>query len=127
MSVKIVHAVNYGGFYLSGEAVCRVAEAKGYKPRRYAAECYELGTVENNALDEDDWTNVELIIERIHMLPRHDEDLVRVVEELGDKASARHTEITVENFDLPSNRYAVREYDGYESIITPESINWTTV
>lgn len=55
---------------------------------------------------------------------RHDPILVHVVETLGDAAGGdRHTlHIKI----IEGNQYKIDEYDGYESVITPESMRWIT-
>lgn len=55
-------------------------------------------------------------------LPRHDKDLVAVVEELGDKANGDCAELKV--VEISSNLYRIDEYDGAESVETPEDIDW---
>jgi hypothetical protein len=56
---------------------------------------------------------------------RHDPILVRVVEELEDDASGDYSDLQVA--EIPGNKYNIREYDGYESIDTPESMLWIEV
>jgi hypothetical protein len=55
-------------------------------------------------------------------LPRHDKDLVAVVEKLGDKANGDCADLKVVEID--SNLYRIDEYDGAESVETPEDIDW---
>jgi hypothetical protein len=47
---------------------------------------------------------------------RHDPDLVRVVETLGDRASGDCAKLVVT--DIGESKYHIDEYDGYESVIT---------
>ena len=50
-------------------------------------------------------------------VPRHDPDLVRIVEELGsDKASGNCSKLEI--IDIGENLYHIDEYDGYETVIT---------
>lgn len=49
-------------------------------------------------------------------LPRHDLDLVKVVETLPS------ADLQVE--EIPGSIYRIVEYDGFETIETPESIKW---
>lgn len=51
-------------------------------------------------------------------LPRHDKDLVAVVEELGSEANDMFASIRVATIN--SDRYRISEYDGWEQVITPE-------
>ncbi len=55
-------------------------------------------------------------------LPRHDKDLVAVVEELGDKANGYCADLKV--VEINSNLYRIDAYDGAESVETPEDIDW---
>ena len=51
--------------------------------------------------------------------PRHDPTLIEVIEELGvEKASGRHAELHI--CELSSDKYRIHEYDGYETVYTPE-------
>lgn len=58
-------------------------------------------------------------------LPRHDKDLVAVIEELGSEASGRFNSVTVTEID--SDRYRISEYDGWEKVITPETDNYIVI
>lgn len=51
-------------------------------------------------------------------LPRHDKDLVAVVEELGSEANGMFARIKIATIN--SDRYRISEYDGWEQVITPE-------
>ena len=51
-------------------------------------------------------------------LPRHDKDLVAVVEELGSEANSMFACIKIATIN--SDRYRISEYDGWEQVITPE-------
>lgn len=51
-------------------------------------------------------------------LPRHDKDLVAVVEELGSEANGMFASIKIATIN--SDRYRISEYDGWEQVITPE-------
>jgi hypothetical protein len=54
-------------------------------------------------------------------LERHDLDLVKVVETLGDLASASYARLKVGEVE---GLYHIGEYDGFESICTPDSYVW---
>lgn len=60
-----------------------------------------------------------------HDLPRHDKDLVAVVEELGSEASGTFGSITIAYIN--SDRYRISEYDGWEKVITPEDENYVVI
>lgn len=47
------------------------------------------------------------------LLERHDPDLIKVVEELGEKANGRHAKIEI--IEIPDGiEYEIEEYDGVE-------------
>ena len=58
-------------------------------------------------------------------VPRYDPDLVRVVEELGKAAIAKYSPLCIQ--EVPSgSQYRITEYDGYETLETPDTIDWET-
>lgn len=60
-----------------------------------------------------------------HDLPRHDKDLVAVVEELGSEASGTFNSVVIAEID--SDRYRISEYDGWERVITPDLENYIVI
>lgn len=60
-----------------------------------------------------------------HDIPRHCPHLVRVVEELGKAASGPCANLVVE--EIEGNRYLIFEYDGAETLNTPENMDWTVI
>jgi hypothetical protein len=92
---KVVYNSCFGGFSLSQRAAELLAKRKGW--------------------DEPD---------TYPMIPRHDADLVSVVELLGfDAASGDHAELAICN--LPDGaRYRIDEYDGSERVMQPEDYEW---
>lgn len=56
---------------------------------------------------------------------RHDPDLVQVVEEMGDAADGDFASLAIVETD--SDRYRIHNYDGMESLETPETIDWVEV
>ena len=104
MKTKVVINTCYGGFGLSEAASEMLNNLKGYAPNDTGYINPEYGGFGG---------------------PRHDTDLVKVVEKLGKAASAKFGELTVVEID--EVRYIVDEYDGYESITTPFSIDWVIV
>lgn len=56
-------------------------------------------------------------------MPRTDPLLVQVVEELGEEANGRYA--TLQITELPAGTlWRIEEYDGRESVETPESYAW---
>lgn len=55
---------------------------------------------------------------------RHDPDLIKVVETLGDKASGHYAKLEIVEID-DNEKYIIDEYDGFESLVTLSGIkNW---
>lgn len=98
---KVVINRCWGGFGLS-EFALNMLEQRGYKVNRY-----EFG----NYLDGE--------------IDRHNEDLVEVVEILGDDANGRFARLVIE--EINGNLYRIDEYDGMESIETPDTQDWIVV
>ena len=98
---KVVINTCYGGFGLSAFAI-NMMEERGYKVTRYNFGSY---------LDSD--------------IARHNEDLIEVVEILGEDANGMCAELTIVEFD--GNVYRIDEYDGYESVVTPEDQKWIVI
>jgi hypothetical protein len=94
---KVVINASFGGFRLSDQALAMLVERKGFEDNGF-----------------------------IHgWLPRHDPDLVAVVEELGEAAGASRSKLVVETIISPL--YEIREYDGSEDVYTPENIQWIQI
>ena len=58
-------------------------------------------------------------------LPRHDKDLVAVVEELGSESSEDYGSLKIATIN--SDRYRISEYDGWEQVITPEEEQYIVI
>jgi len=94
---KVVYNGCYGGFSLSEEAAKMFNERKGLKK------------------GDEMWINPRY---GYYEVPRHDKDLVAVVEELGlKKASGRYADLRITEV---GNKYRIDEYDGWESVVEPE-------
>lgn len=64
-------------------------------------------------------------IESGRELKRDDPILVRVVEELGDKANGHHADLRIAT--VPSGtKYRIDEYDGTERVMTIDDYEWET-
>ena len=116
---KVVLNCKCGGFSLSSRAIIRFAELKGLN-------IYEVFIDKNpyyafvpkeefEALAEEDreFFNDDLIEEN-----REDEDLIKVVEELKEKANTLFSQLEIVEFDLPDDMYyEIKEIDGFERIV----------
>lgn len=56
---------------------------------------------------------------------RHDPHLVSVVEQLGGEASGFCADLQIE--EITGNLYRIDEYDGSESVETPDRVEWIDV
>ena len=103
---KIVINACYGGFGLSPEA------------------CELFNTKKNLKKGNKKYINPEY-----GYLPssvsRHDKYLVQVVEELGEKANGKHADLII--MTTKGYQYRIEEYDGNESLETPETDYWNII
>ena len=95
---KVVYNACFGGFGLSTKAIARLTE---------------LGVVHESEYDYS------------YHMARHDPLLVQVVEELGDEASAKYAKLRIA--EITSPLYQIDEYDGSESVMTPEDMSWVKI
>lgn len=96
---KIVYNGCFGGFGLSEAAWKRYQELGGTAAD---ADVYDLGYGGNRA----------------------DPVLVQVVEELGDRANTRFSDLRIK--DVPAGtKYRIDEYDGHESVMTIDDYDWS--
>lgn len=110
--IKVVYNACFGGFSLSRKAAERLAEL-GYEE---AATAIEEQSKQKSFFGEQ---------YSFYDLPRHDSRLVQVVEELGEAASGNFAELKVAK--IKGLRYRIDEYDGNESVQTPNDIEWIIV
>ncbi len=89
---KVVYNAKYGGYGLSDLAIEKIKQKLG-------------GTFDENF--------------RYGNVARHHPVLVAVVEELGEKANARFANLKIA---VVEGRYKIEEYDGWETVITPEDL-----
>lgn len=59
------------------------------------------------------------------VLSRHDKDLVSVVEKLGERANGYGAKLEI--VEINSDRYYIEDYDGMETIYTPDLICWERI
>lgn len=101
---KVVINKYYGGMGLSNEAIELLAKRKNIS----------LITIRDR-------------IDLVNNIPRHDKDLVDIVEELGEKANGNFASLDIQTIE--GNKYLIIDYDGAEEIYTPERIEkeWTII
>ena len=135
---KVVYNACYGGFGLSKEACQRYWDIKGQQvwiedgewgfsvwlvppeERLKPQTTKEILTMSkdeliayNKAYSAQFWYYGDVV--------RHDPVLVQVVEELGDKANGMCAKLRINEI---SGAYRIDEYDGFESVETPEGYDW---
>lgn len=110
MSKKIVINACHGGFSLSNEAIEYYSELKNLglvkqKGKYFSLVGYSWYIGEINDSNYFSCRNIN----------RDDPDLVRVVEELGDKASGKYAALKI--VEIPEDVvWDIEEYDGYEYV-----------
>lgn len=151
MGVKVVYNSDFGGFSLSGRAIRYFLGLKGKTVFAYRVKEDTFQKIKNPT-DEDfrDWnvylfdkdfgetfdnygqehedhyvSNLIIDVENEEGYPRHDPELVKTVEDLGREANGSYANLRIK--EIKGNRYIIREYDGSESVIEPDDINWITV
>lgn len=101
---KVVINRCFGGFSLSKEALWVLESEHGAD----VVEEYENGMYLLDSIE------------------RHDKRLVDVVSMLGSKAASDdYAELCVVEIDSPM--YRIKDYDGMESIETPDSLDWVVI
>lgn len=112
---KVVYNNCFGGFSLSVKAVKWLAE-NGHGKIKEKAQAYLKETFDRMSKYGC----------HLYGIDRHDPDLVRCVETLGNLESSgglAHLEIA----ELNGNRYRIAEYDGTEEVIEPEDEDYITI
>lgn len=113
---KLVINRCYGGFGLSEKAFDRLLNAKGVAFEKvttkdglmYGPDYYHAGHV-----GEDDFYISEYEYRTVYK--RSDSDLVRIVEEMGEDADGRFSQLAV--VEIPDDvEWELHDYDGIESI-----------
>jgi hypothetical protein len=130
---KVVFNNCYGGFSLSEEACRRYWELQGKEV------WIEDGIVwlvpPEERVKKGDWYSMTMD-QRVEYnekyskqtwydrhVDRHDPILVQVVEELGAKANGMCASLAIAE---TYGRYRIDEYDGSESVATPDGYDWIT-
>lgn len=116
--MKVVYNACYGGYSLSRKAKLRLVELGHAIPHPGKEIHWEIGNLKNS-----DSNDVAINDSSFRAIPRHDPRLVQVVEELGERANGDHANLRITEVD---GRYRIDEYDGNESVETPDSYEWVT-
>jgi hypothetical protein len=107
---RVVYNDCYGGFGLSKEAAQILAELGVESAKEHI----------EKQLRCDYWASEK-------ELPRHDKRLVKVVEELKDRANGDNLFAELKIKEIEGNQYLIRENGGKETVLEPKDIKWITI
>jgi len=99
MGIKVVYNACYGGFSMSDEARALYQQIAGVEITTHG----HKGDGSYNPVD------------------RHDPALVQVVEQLGERANTRWSDLKIATVSGP---YRIDEYDGSETVLQPDDLIW---
>ena len=119
-TIKVVRNRNYGGFAISKKCAVLMA-AKGNK------ECLDM--LERHR-DDEGMAHEPIWSGFLEITPRHDPVLIEAIETLGAEKAGWDSILEVEEFAVRAGsqfRYFIHEYDGLETVVIPETIDWVTV
>lgn len=131
MKHKIVYNDCYGGYALSDEAIDWLAEYGSERTMQFIAKKrLEASEKIIDCVYKDGGlaysTRKFYVMNAVRgFLKRHDSDLVAVVETLGKKVNGTFSNLAIKEID--GNMYDIEEYDGKETIVTPEDLCWTVI
>ena len=125
---KVVINNCYGGYSLSYKATKWLAEHGLKEAEEEISEISEIAAY----LEKDNEHNqITRLYRQYHSIedesfypgiPRHHPLLIQCVEELGEEAGGTRAALIVVEFE--GDLYRIDEYDGMESIETPDCLNW---
>lgn len=140
MMAKIAYSARYGGFGLSEDGLRRYAEIKGLtlypEEGEFGMVVWWVVPPENRPRELNNWASATRAERIAHNeaykaarlydkdIPRTDPALIQVIEEMGEKANSRFSNLKIA--DVPSGgKYRIDEYDGFESVMTPDDYEWS--
>ena len=131
MKHKIVYNNCYGGYALSDKAIDWLSEHGSERTRQFITQ----KKIEANERIKDYDPKVRVtanstrkfyIMDAVrNFLERHNPDLVAVVEALGKEVNDTFSSLAIEEID--GDMYNIEEYDGKETVVTPDDIGWTVI
>ncbi len=122
MKHKIVYNNCYGGYTLSDKAIEWLSEHGSDKTKRFIAQ----KRLEANEKTKYDSSKIFYVMDALrYFLKRHDPDLVAVVEALGKEVNGSFSDLAIE--EIEGDMYDIDEYDGKETVVTPDDIGWTVI
>ena len=115
---KVAYNACYGGFGLSPEATRRAREVSG--DPLWGGVCLK-GDID----PKGEWV-CGRDFGAGRNLCRHDPTLIKVIQELGERANGQCAKLRLE--ELPSGTpYRIDEYDGYETVVSLGDSEWAVV
>lgn len=122
MKHKIVYNDCYGGYAFSDKAVEWLSEHGSERTKKFIAQ----KRLEANEKTINDSTKIFYVMDALrYFLKRHDPDLVAVVEALGKEVNGTFSRLAIE--EIEGDMYNIEEYDGKETVVTPDDIGWTVI
>lgn len=139
---KIAYNACFGGFSISDAAIRRYAELKGIalypendglfttywtvpanqRPASLEGAAWDHATQEERIANNEFYSANTISTREI---ARNDSILIQVIEELGAAANGQCADLRIA--DIPDgSKYRIDEYDGSESVETPDSYEWQT-
>ena len=88
-------------------------------------EKYEMRKDFNEEDASDSWSVKDHIACQINALPRHHRLLVEAIEKFGKEAGSLYSKLIV--VKISGDKYIIKEYDGWETVVEPEDIVWTQI
>ena len=116
---EVVVNNDYGGFSLSFQAICYIFDNMSQEEK------YEMKKGFNKEDASHNWNIKDHIACQVNSLPRHHKLLVEAVKKFGEDAGGRYSKLIV--VKISGNKYMIKEYDGWETVVQPEDIDWTFI
>lgn len=122
MKHKIVYNDCYGGYSFSDKAIEWLSEHGSERTKKFIVQ----KRLEANEKTKYDSSKIFYVMDALrYFLKRHDPDLVAVVEALGKEVNGIFSDLSIAEID--GDKYYIEEYDGRETVVTPEDICWTVI
>ena len=114
---KVVYNACFGGFGLSDKAVIWLEQNAREEIKHFLKNVRNRETNNKNRYGTVETSMGYSLIYDFHEngIKRHDSDLVKCVEVLGDKANGECAKLKI--YELSGSIYRINEYDGNETVI----------